>query len=506
MDLHSLLVLFLFQIIDCLKPNTKGLNRRNSLCGYEGGILQSKVIMTVVLSMLLCFAFYTTPLHFEPFINDLPQIFHDTIIPSHHNPVSIQSDSDFEAQDWPGNGSVNNPYRIEDLSFEISDVSDECVIIKNVTSHFIIKNCSFSFDTSPTQHHGGEGVSLRQVSNGRIINCSFTHFYYGVFTEEVANMTIANCTFAQSTHGIYYWQSSEGYFANNTFLNCYAGLQFHLVTNATVSDNTFFFNLMAGILISSSSEFNLTYNLIAYNRVGIDLRNDCSLAKIFGNRIAFNPHSPYVEDVNARDDGYANLWDDNVSKGNEWGDYSGTGVYTINGSAGSVDRFPSLADFDLVGPQFYHVTNYRVTAAPITSPWQYVPYHVSAYDQSGVDTVLLYFSNTLGANWSYVEMEFQPTTQYPDDYSYSFEGPLYSLEFIRQYYFWANDTMGQESISAMYGTWLYYSDLNGPSSPSNGSSTTIVIIMSVGGIAVILTLFILRKKGSGNQWTRIGYG
>jgi hypothetical protein len=243
---------------------------------------------------------------------------------------------------------------------------------------------------------------------------------------------------------------------------------------------------MSGILISSSSDFNLTYNLIAYNRVGVDLSNGCSLAKIFGNRIAFNPYSPYVEDVNARDDGYDNLWDDNVSRGNDWGDYLGAGVYTINGSAGSIDRFPSLADFDLAGPKFYLLTDYRVTAQ-FHTPLQSLDFHASAYDQSGIDTVLLYYSSTLTGNWSCMEMDYQPTSDY---YFHSFDGPLYYLDFISYYYYWANDTLGQETVSNMYRTTLLYQS-------SYASTNTIALITGVGGIIVLVfILAILKKKKS----------
>ena len=410
---------------------------------------------------------------------------HDIVFPSQHSPVSIKSDSDFETQGWPGNGSVNNPFRIENLSFEISD-SFELIIVENVSSHFLIQNCSFSFDTSTAQQHYGVGISLREVSNGRIINCSFTHFSYGIFTDTVSNMTIANCSFKYSSQGIYFWKSNEAQISNNTFLHCSQGLQFERVVNSTVTNNTFLFN-SGGILIYSSSECNLTSNLIAYNRgIGVELGDDCHLIRIFGNKIAFNQNERDRVDVNARDDGYDNLWDDNVSIGNEWGDYSGSGNYTIPGLAGSIDRFPNLADFDLVGPQFYDLTNYMVTSH-FTSPLQSLGFHAFAYDQTGIDTVLLYYSSALTGNWSYVEMEYQPTTLNPDAYNYIFEGPLYSLDFISYYYYWANDTLGQETVSNMHRTTLYYSS-------SYDSTNTIALITGVGGIIVLVFILVILKK------------
>jgi hypothetical protein len=53
------------------------------------------------------------------------------------------------------------------------------------------------------------------------------------------------------------------------------------------------------------------------------------------NRIGWNG-------LNARDDGLTNYWDQGSGNGNAWSDYSGTGAYVIQGTAGSVDNFPTL--------------------------------------------------------------------------------------------------------------------------------------------------------------------
>ena len=56
-------------------------------------------------------------------------------------------------------------------------------------------------------------------------------------------------------------------------------------------------------------------------------------------------------------DGGENVWDDGVSCGNYWGDYALTGVYTIPGSAGNVDRFPNGNIPDPLGPSTSTPTN-----------------------------------------------------------------------------------------------------------------------------------------------------
>lgn len=55
---------------------------------------------------------------------------------------------------------------------------------------------------------------------------------------------------------------------------------------------------------------------------------------IFSNTLKENGH-------NAVDNAPGNLWDDGISVGNNWDDYTGFGFYQIGGSAGAVDRFPN---------------------------------------------------------------------------------------------------------------------------------------------------------------------
>jgi parallel beta-helix repeat protein len=62
--------------------------------------------------------------------------------------------------------------------------------------------------------------------------------------------------------------------------------------------------------------------------------------RIYSNALRENGH-------NAVDNAPGNLWDDGVSVGNNWDDYTGIGFYLIGGSAGAVDRFPNGTDWAL---------------------------------------------------------------------------------------------------------------------------------------------------------------
>ncbi|MFW9913577.1 MAG: right-handed parallel beta-helix repeat-containing protein [Candidatus Thorarchaeota archaeon] len=84
-------------------------------------------------------------------------------------------------------------------------------------------------------------------------------------------------------------------------------------TNGTIFNNTIHDNHYYGIRLSGTSGFRVYNNSFWYN-----------------------------SQANALDDGLQNYWDDSVSLGNLWNDYSGSGVYYISGSAGSIDHYPGV--------------------------------------------------------------------------------------------------------------------------------------------------------------------
>ena len=70
------------------------------------------IIITLGLSILTQSKITVTPL-FQKI--DSPVKLHETSYVI-HEPFNITSDTDFEIQGWPGNGSFSNPYMIENLN------------------------------------------------------------------------------------------------------------------------------------------------------------------------------------------------------------------------------------------------------------------------------------------------------------------------------------------------------------------------------------------------------
>ncbi|MFW9770432.1 MAG: NosD domain-containing protein [Candidatus Thorarchaeota archaeon] len=440
-----------------------------------------RTIIALLLSISLLGA-SSVPIYMSTTVNDYAADQSQRGTLSSNDQIVIESDADFEIQGWPGNGTESNPYILADLHYEVADDLWTCIAIWNTVSHFVIANCSFSSE----QDFSVWGITLVGVSNGSIINCTFANLGRGITSNNSTDCIVSKCHFTYSGIGIVQ-ESGKFDFVNNTILHCRTGLILDSANKSSVHGSTFLINRVGADLFGTFG-CNLTYNLFAYNtEIGVRIGYLSTKTSLFGNRIAFNQEAQVHEDMNAQDDGCDNLWDDNVSIGNEWGDYSGSGVYEIPGTAGSVDRYPGTADFDIIGPTLYHATDLRVTVMRAPCPFQSIEFHVSVYDQSGVDIVRLYYSSSMNGSWSSVDLEYQPTTQNPDEYSYSFPGPLYSLDFISHYYFWANDTLGQDTTTEMYENWLgcsgFYNPLTNP----------VVIVVSSGCIAMIILALIIRK-------------
>nr|KXH73952.1 MAG: hypothetical protein AM325_13350 [Candidatus Thorarchaeota archaeon SMTZ1-45] len=413
--------------------------RWNNQHDAEGGILRPQMTITGFLLFLLLIPLVSPIAIVE--ISSSPKGV--AIYASIHDPIVIISDSDFEMQGWPGNGSENNPYLIEDLEIKSSQTVEACIQVSYTSVYFIIRNCTLTYETLNSGYYKPDGIILHLVSNARIENCTIT--------------------------------------------NLSKGIHLHFVENSMINWNSLRFNRI-GTVIYESTDCNITENFIAYNtEIGVFLDGESNRNRIFNNTIGYNQADLAHAEYNAQDDGHDNLWDDNKTIGNAWSDYSGEGVYNISGYANSVDRFPRLVQFDLAGPELYGVTDWRVTVYPGPCPFSDLTIYASARDQTGVDGVFILYSSSLNETWTCIEMTYTPTEQYPDRYIFHIDGPFYSFDFIRYYYVWANDTLGLDSTSEMLGNWNHC--IGGP----NPFPLIFGIMITVCG-AIVVSFIVSRKK------------
>ena len=294
-----------------------------------------------------------------------------------HDPILIDSDSDFE--DFPGLGTAEDPYLIED--YNITTTNNYGIHISGTTKYFVVRNCYVDA--------GEYGISISNVADGTaiVLNNTCNKSYFGIWIEDSGNSTVANNTCSNTDdNGIYLSYSDNSTVANNTCSNnrddgislyysgsstvtnntcnnnnnwegisflysgsstvvnntCYSnnrGITFYFSGSSTVTNNTCNINNIYGIYLWSSDFCVITYNLLQENRgYGVYLDSNS------GNN--FIHHNTFVDNglgrtSQAYDDGTDNYWyDTEADEGNYWSDWSGVGSYPIDGEANSVDLYP----------------------------------------------------------------------------------------------------------------------------------------------------------------------
>ncbi|MFW9969349.1 MAG: NosD domain-containing protein [Candidatus Odinarchaeota archaeon] len=243
-----------------------------------------------------------------------------------HPPILIESDADFIPYEFPGNGTQNNPYIIEDLRISASGRFSEAIHISNTNAFFIIRNCFIYTDYI--------GISLSDVAAG---------------TSWIINNTCYSKT--SDGGGIVLGQTTNCTIISNIITNFMQGIHFNYASHCLVQNNIVESNNNQGINIRYSS-----YNIIINNTIknspqhGIALVGNANWNKIYHNVLIGNGYlETYNVDgrlsgtINSQgfDEGNNNLWYNNViNQGNCWSDYIGIGNYSIDGPAGTEDIYP----------------------------------------------------------------------------------------------------------------------------------------------------------------------
>jgi parallel beta-helix repeat protein len=186
------------------------------------------------------------------------------------------------------------------------------------------------------------GFRFRDTVNCTLTGCSSGSVLSGaagVHLFGTVNTTISRNLF--QVRGIIGYSSIDCSIINNEFEGKVGtqeyGIRFSGPHNVTITGNKLH-NLYTGIFFESgSTNVTIFNNSIHDNQYyGIKLDGTSDGFRIYNNSFWYNGIA------NAMDDGLLNYWDDGISVGNLWDDYSGTGVYSISGSAGSIDHFPGI--------------------------------------------------------------------------------------------------------------------------------------------------------------------
>lgn len=102
-----------------------------------------------------------------------------------HASIRIEGNDQFasvaRAENWPGEGTADDPYIIENLTFLAKD-EEVSFYIANTSCHFIINNCTFNGDEPEGYQYGSSGIGISCVNgtSGRITNISCNYLSKGV--------------------------------------------------------------------------------------------------------------------------------------------------------------------------------------------------------------------------------------------------------------------------------------------------------------------------------------
>ncbi|TFG29212.1 hypothetical protein EU528_10050 [Candidatus Thorarchaeota archaeon] len=202
---------------------------------------------------------------------------------SNHGSVIITRNSDFETQDWPGQGSSTSPYLISNLN--ITSESVVCILIANTTSYFKIQNCWLGSQES----EWGRGIiTFENVINGRVENNIFAAGYIAISAEDSSRCTFSRNTISTSMMGFLGYNLVDSEFSDNTQISDSMGYAVHIEdsNNVDIFDNLFDDCLYEGIGLTSCTNCYVADNALAganlhLGQYGVAIRNsrECSITR-----------------------------------------------------------------------------------------------------------------------------------------------------------------------------------------------------------------------------------
>ncbi|MHA1198799.1 MAG: right-handed parallel beta-helix repeat-containing protein [Candidatus Heimdallarchaeaceae archaeon] len=184
-----------------------------------------------------------------------------------HEPIMITHDNNFTDYGFPGLGTEEEPYVIENYAIVI--IVGKGISIENTTKYFVVRNCYVDA--------GSSGIYLSNIAEGTacVENNNCVENISGISIENSPGATIINNYCENSTYGngIHVSSSPNTNLTNNTcFNNYWTGIQLDYSSGSTVTNNTCI-NHWDGICLFSSSGVTVTNNTCINNNYGIHLKS-----------------------------------------------------------------------------------------------------------------------------------------------------------------------------------------------------------------------------------------
>jgi len=215
-----------------------------------------------------------------------------TIDGSQYGQIVVVDSDDVEVNSARMNGvssgvSVVFSYNCSIVDSEISAIERGCFVYKS--NHCIVENVELTKYRSTIGLGTQAGIAMYSCDNSIIRDCLVIGLYVG--------FSINHCNFINVT-------------------SC------EILRNAN------------GFLLDDCTYCNIIGNQLFHNHAGLEVWSNFTV--IYNNEF-WNQSSKQAYDA-----GWYNTWDNGIDTGNAWSDYSGIGVYIIDGPANSTDRYPRL--------------------------------------------------------------------------------------------------------------------------------------------------------------------
>lgn len=331
----------------------------NSVLGKMGGILHCferalNILLTLVLSlvgkwmrqklaMVLSFTLMLSVISFQGFhaLNVEGASSNSDIVTANYlqlnmdyftecSPIDIDSNQDLEDLPSSGTGTQEDPYIIERMHIVATGTQNSSISIFYTSEYVTIRDCYLETDWAC--------IEIRHTAVG---------------TVRIENNTcISN---SGDGAGIVVWAARNCTIVGNRCINLAQGIHLNEAACCHIASNNLTNNNYQGINIRYSNYNTITGNIIANtSQHGVALVGPSRFNIIHHNHFIDNgEEETYRIDGEERgeltsqgfDEGSNNTWyDDATEEGNWWSDYSGTGLYSIDGPSNSTDPYPIIAE------------------------------------------------------------------------------------------------------------------------------------------------------------------
>ncbi|MHA1952123.1 MAG: NosD domain-containing protein [Candidatus Thorarchaeota archaeon] len=172
-----------------------------------------------------------------------------------HEPIYITSVSDFEALGVQGDGSINDPYLITDLT--ITSMGSAAIVVWNVSTNYVISDCVV---TGPL-YRPSALIVLVGEGNGSIVNCSISNSEVGVLLDEfIGNISIIGNSFSDISYAsVWSIQSKLSIYDNHFIIDGSSTTGLFIDNNeiSNIENNHFEIYEGTGVMLNTTSNVDI---------------------------------------------------------------------------------------------------------------------------------------------------------------------------------------------------------------------------------------------------------